>query len=121
MKNFHSFSVSFYIRRNRNSSKNYGIYACIKVQASAPKEICLKNSFRKEDWDSGKGRPKCISEELVRLSIHLDSVKLKLFSICNSLELTSGLLTAENVKNIYLGKRSNVLTVLQLVNNALKR
>lgn len=79
------------------------------------------NSFRKEDWDSGKGRPKCISEELVRLSIHLDSVKLKLLSICNSLELNSELLSAEYVKNIYLGKRSNVLTVLQLVNNALKR
>ncbi|WP_298733418.1 site-specific integrase [uncultured Chitinophaga sp.] len=117
MKRHHNFGVSFYIRQNKNKTKDYSIYACIKAGGTV-RELCIRSGLKKDDWNEGKGRPKEKNDELIMLSLYLDTVKSKLLNICLDLELNAGILSAENVRNIYLDRKSTHYTLLQLIDKA---
>lgn len=114
-------AISFYIRQNRNKNKDYSVYCGIKVFKTAPKELCLLSSIKKEEWDLRKGRPKQTSDHLIKFSLYLDTVKAKLFEIYFDLILNKNELNAETIKNIYLGKGTNDYTLLQLMTDAIKK
>lgn len=57
MRNLDSFTASFYIRLNKNKRKDYSIYCCIKVGKRST-ELCIANSIQRNEWDTGKARPK---------------------------------------------------------------
>jgi integrase/recombinase XerD len=117
----HSFNVSFYIRQNKNKRKDYNIYCCLKVQKDKPKELSIMSGIKREDWDIGKGMPKQSSDDLIKLSLHLDTIKSKLFTIYLDLRLKGEGVSAESVKNIYLGKGSSDYTILQLIDKAIEK
>jgi integrase/recombinase XerD len=89
------------------------------VQEGRPKELCIMGSIKREDWDIGKGMPKQKSDDLIKLSLYLDGIKSKLFNIYLDLKLNDEDVTAEGVKNIYLGKGSRNYTILQLIDKAI--
>jgi hypothetical protein len=99
----HSFNVSFYIRQNKNNRKDYNIYCCLKAQKDKPKELSIMSGIKREDWDMGKGMPKQSSDDLIKLTLYLDTIKSKLFTIYLDLNLKGEEVSAESVKNIYLG------------------
>ncbi len=78
-------------------------------------------SIKREDWDMGKGMPKLKSDDLIKLSLYLDGIKSKLFNIYLDLKLNDEDVTAEGVKNIYLGKGNRNYTVLQLIDKAIEK
>lgn len=117
----HHFRVNFYIRRNRSTKRDYSVYCCIKTSDSPPKEICLVNSIKRKEWDLRKGRPKQSNDQLVKLSLYLDTVKAKLFEIYFDLKRNDSELSAEIIKNIYQGKGTNDYTILQLIDEAVKK
>jgi len=117
----HSFNVSFYIRQNKNKRKDYSIYCCIKVYESRPKELCILGSIKREDWDMGKGMPKQDSDDLTKLSLYLDAIKAKLFNIYLDLKLKGEDVSAQGVKNVYLGKEDRNYTILQLIDKAIEK
>ena len=121
MKSPHQFGSAFYIRQNKNKSKDYSIYCCIKVCERAPVEIRIAGGTKKEDWDLRKGRPKQTREDLITLSLYLDSIKAKLHNIYLELKLKEADFSAETIKNIYLGKGNGDLTILQLVDKAIEK
>src|SRR5688572_8364815 len=115
------FSINFYIRRNRSIKRDYSIYCCIKTSESSPKELCLVNSIKREEWNLRKGTPKHNNDKLIKLSLYLDTVKAKMFEIYFDLKLNKTELSAEIIKNIYLGKGTNDFTFLQLIDVAIKK
>jgi len=112
MKSPHQFGIAFYIRQNKNKSKDYSIYCCIKVCETAPIEICITGGTKKEDWDLGKGRIKQTRDDLIKLSLYLDSIKAKLHDIYLDLKLKEADFSAETIKNIYLRKAASKTMVL---------
>jgi integrase/recombinase XerD len=117
----HQLSISYYVRRNRNIKKDYSVYGCIKIPENPPKEISVVSSIKGDEWDLRKGRPKQTSDHLIKLSLYLDTVEAKLFEIYFDLKLNKGELSAENIKNIYLGKGAKDYTILQLIDEAIKK
>ena len=68
-----------------------------------------------------KGRPKQRSDRLIKLSLLLESIKAKLFEIYLDIKLNKDELSAENIKNIYLGKGTHDYTILELTDQAIKK
>lgn len=121
MKTHHPIGVAFYIRQNKNKVRDHSIYCCIKVRDTAPKELCIKRGVKKEDWDIGKGRPQQKNEDLIKLSLFLDAIKAKLLNIYLDIQLNGDVPSAEDIKNIYLGKEEQHYTFLQLIDKAIKK
>lgn len=116
-----SFRVYFYIRRNRSKHNDYSIYCCIKVEESIPKEICITGNFKRENWDLKKGRPRQNSDQLLKLSLYLDSIKAKLFEIYLDLKLNNREMSADRIKSIYLNRQSDEFTILRLIDIAIEK
>jgi len=91
------------------------------VQEGRPKELCIMGIIKREHWDMGKGMPKQNSDDLIKLSLSLDGIRAKLFNIYLDLKLNGEDVTAEAVKNIYLGKGSRNYTILQLIDKAIEK
>jgi integrase/recombinase XerD len=119
MNNSYPFNVSFYIRKNKNNKKNYSVYCCIKILETSPRELCVVNDMNRSEWNLRKGRPKQNSDKMIKLSLYLDKIKAELFEIYLDIKLHNGELSAENIKNIYTGKSSNDITILELVDVAI--
>jgi integrase len=91
------------------------------VQKDKPKELSIMSGIKREDRDMGKGMPKQSSDDLIKLSLYLDAIKSKLFTIYLDFKLKGEEVSAESVKNIYLGKGSSDYTILQLIDNAIEK
>ncbi len=116
-----SFHVHFYIRQNKNRNDDYSAYCSIKMAGSGTKQICVLRSIKRADWDLGKVKPKQINDHLIKLSLHLDAIKAKLFDIYFDLTRNSAEISAERIKNIYLGKDEPGYTILWLIDIAIKK
>ncbi|MBO9200783.1 MULTISPECIES: hypothetical protein [Niastella] len=71
---------------------------------SATNRNVIIDSVKRSDWDMRKGLPKQTTDYLVKLSVFLDSVKVKLFEIYLDLKLSNEEISVARIKNIYLGK-----------------
>jgi integrase/recombinase XerD len=91
------------------------------VQKDKPKELSIMSGIKREDWDMGKGMPKQSSDDLIKLTLYLDTIKSKLFSIYLDLKLKGNHVSLDDIKNIYLGKTSQHYTILQLIDNAIAK
>ncbi len=120
MKNFNSFFVSFYIRKNRNKLKNYSVFCCIKL-AERLTEICISGNIKQTEWDTRKARPKQETDYLIKLSIYLDTIKAELFNIYLDIKLTGEECTAQRIKTIFLNKEVRQFSILQLIDKAIQK
>ncbi|WP_158563188.1 site-specific integrase [Chitinophaga silvatica] len=116
MRSENTFGVTFSIRQNKNKRKDYSVFARITCNNSPEREITIKGGFNSEDWDEARRWPLQTTQELKELSTYLEKVKAKLTTIFQELELKEGVLSAENIKNHYLGIGPDVqkVTMLQL-------
>ncbi|NLU90634.1 phage integrase SAM-like domain-containing protein [Chitinophaga sp. Ak27] len=116
MRSENTFGVRFALRQNKNKRKDYSVYARIACNNSPERELTIKGSFQLENWDAEKGGPYLTSKELKEFATYLEKVKSKLTAIFQDLELKEGVLTAENIKNCYLGIGPDIqkVTMLQL-------
>jgi hypothetical protein len=100
-KNKNSFGVHFLLRQNRPIKDKYPVYARIAVNKTRS-ELALK-LWEKEDWNSSQGMAKPKSEELIELNSYLEKIRGKIASHYRALDLDDNILTAEILKNPYLG------------------
>src|SRR5579863_1667367 len=121
MQNYQAIKIGFYIRQNRNLKRDCSVYCCIKLSNERVKELCVANGIKKDQWDLRKGRPKQKTDYLIKLAIFLDTVKARLLSIFLDLKMGKVEPSAEKIKNIYLGKENFDLTILQLIDQAIKK
>jgi hypothetical protein len=100
MKSTNTFGVHFIVRQL--PSGNCYIYARIAVNKSRS-ELALKQSISKDDWNTAKGIAKPKNEKLKQINSHLEEVRGKLVRHYQQLRLGDDLITAEAVKNAFLG------------------
>jgi len=102
MRNENTFGLHFTLRIGRAVREKFPIYARIVVNKSRC-ELALKCHVRKEDWNGIKGAAKPATEELRLLNSYLEEVRGKLVKQYRALHITDSVITAEAVKNGYLG------------------
>src|SRR5450432_565897 len=102
MKNANTFGVHFSLRLDRPVSGKFPIYVRIIVNKSRC-TVALKSLVKQEDWNIGKGSPKLKNEELKQLASYLEEVRSKVVVHFQRLQLENTIVTAEAVKNAYLG------------------
>src|SRR6478752_6007074 len=102
MKGKNTFCVHFILRLARSKNGKAPIYARIVVNTSRV-EITIKAFVDPDDWNDNKGAAKPKNEALRELNNYLEDVKGKLFTHYRNLKIDEELLTAETVKNSYLG------------------
>ncbi|MDQ0107438.1 integrase [Chitinophaga terrae (ex Kim and Jung 2007)] len=114
MRSENTFGVSFTIRKNKNKRQDHSVVGIIACNNTPEKELTIKGAFDGRHWDQGAGWPKLHTTELKQFATHLEKVKSKLTAIFQDLELKEGILTAENIKNHYLGKGAEEQRVTML-------
>ncbi len=102
MKNTNTFGVHFTLRQSRQVDGKSPVYVRIVVNKSRC-ELALKCYLKKEDWTvRGLAKPK--NEELKQLNSYLEEVRAKIINYYRNLERQQMVITAEAVKNAYLGQ-----------------
>src|SRR5258708_11813877 len=102
MRSSNTFGVHFTLRLNRPINGKFPLYLRIVVNKSRC-ELALKCYLTKEDWNAGKGVVKSHNEELKQLNNYLEGMRAKLYGHYQELILSGAIVTAETVKNAYLG------------------
>ncbi len=102
MRSSNTFGVHFTLRRNRPVNGKFPLYCRITVNGSRC-ELALKYYLADSDWNTGKGAAKPSTEELKQLNNYLEEIRGKLFHHYQDFSVSGILVTAEAVKNAYLG------------------
>jgi site-specific recombinase XerD len=101
MRSSNTFGLHFVLRPTPKTA--HAIYVRIVVNGTRC-ELALKQTIDKKDWNAEKGAARPLTPALKRLNSHLEEVRAKIVSHYQQLNLADEYLTAEMVKNSYLGK-----------------
>jgi len=101
MRSSNTFGLHFVLRPAQKG--NYAIYVRIVVNRTWC-ELALKQIIDKKDWNTDKGAARPKTPALKQLNTYLEEVRAKLVSHYQQLNLSGDYLTAEMLKNSYLGK-----------------
>ena len=107
MKNTNTFGVHFTLRQSREVNGKSPVYVRIVVNKSRC-ELALKCYLKKEDWNTARGLAKSKNEELKKLNTYLEDVRARIINHYRNLERQEMVITAEAVKNAYLGQGEQV-------------
>jgi len=102
MRTTHSFSIDFIIRRCKDDKGQALIYARITVDEER-KEISLKERIGVSDWDPRQEIVRGRTESVKGLNKHIEDVRFKIKDKYRLLCDKEALITAETVKQAYLG------------------
>jgi hypothetical protein len=113
MKTSQSFRIHFTIRADKAKDGKAPLYACITVN----KERCyiaLKQLVDVNNWDQARSVARGNREETKSLNNYLNQVRMALGNCYQQLQLKGGMLSAEAVKNAFLGTDEEVYTLSRL-------
>ena len=115
MKKTNTFGVHLVIRLNRMKDGKCPIHLRIVVNGTRS-ELSLKSMVAPEDWNLRKGLAKPKNESLKLLNNYFEDVRGRLYTHYRELKIEGDVVTAEAVKNSYLGikKESNNYSLLWL-------
>lgn len=102
MRSTHSFGIDFIIRRCKEDRTKAFIYARITVDEER-KEISLKEQVDVDIWDSKKESVNGKSTQVKAINKTIEDVRFRIKEQYRVLCDTQALVTAETVKNAYLG------------------
>src|SRR5882672_12315117 len=102
MRSSNTFGMHFTLRNKQQNGK-HPIYARITVNKTRC-ELSLKYYLHKNDWNEIKGIAKAKNEELKQLNSYLEEVRGKLARHYRELLMQDKEVTAETVKDAYVGK-----------------
>jgi integrase/recombinase XerD len=112
MRSTHTFAVNF-IKRNCKDDKTQAfIYARITVDEEQ-REISLKERISAADWDTDKEVVKGKSEKAKSLNIYIEDVRVRIIEKYRVLCDKEALITAESVKQAYLGTHTTLKGILK--------
>jgi len=109
-----TFSVLFWANRSKSRNGLAPIYARITVDGKRS-EISLKRSIAYDTWDNARGKAKGTKAEAKTLNAYLDQIKSRLLECQETLQREKRLVTAEVIKNLYLGVGVREHTLLNLI------
>ena len=109
-----TFSILFWINKSKVKNGEAPIWARLTVDG-ARVEISIKRSINPENWNSEKGQAKGTKEEMRTLNNYIDQVRLQLLNCQQQLMADKRLVTAEAIKNMYLGKHEREHSLMTLI------
>ena len=111
MKTVHTFTILFWIRREKIQDGMAPVYARVTVDGKRS-EISIKKSVDPDRWDAKKGIAKGTKEESRVLNDYLDQVRNQLFDCYKELKQQKKSITSDAVKSKYLGQDEKEHTLL---------
>jgi hypothetical protein len=105
MENNHTFAVDFLIRKCKGDKKRAFIYVRITVDEERS-EVSTKEQIDVASWESTKGCVRGKTIEVKEINQHLDDIRYKIKSKYRLLKESDSLITAESIKQSYLGTQS---------------
>lgn len=115
MRTTNTFGIQFIIRKNKAKDGLTPIYARITVD-SRRVEISLKRWINPDDWNSSKGMARGSREEIKSLNHYLEEVNTRLVECYQEMQVQKRLITADAIKNMFLGIDQKEYTLCKLVN-----
>ena|GEM_PF-19144 len=106
MRSSNTFGVHFTLRTREQNGK-HPVYARITVNKTRC-ELSLKQYLYKKDWSEIKGIAKPKNEELKQLNSYLEEIRGKLVHHYRELLMQDKEVTAEIVKDVFVGKKEKV-------------
>ncbi|EMR00622.1 site-specific integrase [Cesiribacter andamanensis] len=114
MKAKNTFGISFFIKKYKRKGEQAPLYARITVDGKSL-DLSLKRKAPLHNWDEGKGTVKGNKEEIRTLAAYLEQVRNRLYDCRQELEKERRLLTAEAIKQRYLGEDESGKTLEELM------
>lgn len=106
MRTDHSFALNFIKRNCSNDKKKALVYARITIDGERA-EISLKEKINSDEWDSRKEIVKGKSIQVKALNQYIDDLRFGIKSKYRLLKENTSLITAEIIKQAYLGTHSS--------------
>jgi site-specific recombinase XerD len=114
MRNTSTFRIKFILRKNKAKEDSSPIYVRITVDTRRL-ELSLKQSILPDNWDPIKTKAKGNSEEAKSLNHYLDEVHARLIEHYQTLQIQKELITADAIKNMFLGIDQKDYTLRKLI------
>ncbi len=107
MKTTHTFGIDFIIRRCKENREKAFIYARITVDGEA-KEISLKERISPTEWDNKNETVTGKSIQVKSINNFIEETRFRIKEHYRALQQKEELVTAETVKQSYLGKHTSL-------------
>jgi len=114
MRTSNSFGVHFIVRMNKAKDAKAPLYVRISVNQKRC-EIALKRLVKVKDWNNAKGLAKPKNEDLKNLNNYLEQVRAQISGCFQELQLKKKLITADAIKNLFLGVEKQEHTLCNLM------
>ena len=109
-----TFSVTFFVKRAKEKSGKFPIYARITVNSKRA-DISIKREVEEQNWNSAKGMVKGIKDEIKALGSYLEQFRSMVVENYQQMVLERKMITCETVKNKVLGKEHYEHTLCTLI------
>jgi integrase len=113
MKTVHTFSILFWIRREKVQDGKAPVYARVTVDGKRS-EISIKRNIDPESWNPKKGIAKGTKEESRMLNVYIEQVRNQLFECYQELQKQKKLITADAIKSKYFGLDEKEHTLISI-------
>lgn len=107
-----TYSTAFIVRASRSNKEGLPIYCRITVN-SQRSEFSIKTSAPENIWDNGKAKGN--SEAAKRINSYLKQIEAKVFEHYREMLAKNELVTADGLKNAYLGIVENQQSLMSLI------
>lgn len=112
-----TFSILFYPRGNDiDKNGNAPIYLRITVNGKRS-ELSIKRKVLLSRWNSEAGKVRGTTTDVRELNKYMDNIKVKIYKIQETLSENQELVTADIIKNVYLGKGIRHKMLLEIFQN----
>jgi integrase len=122
MTTTNTFGVVVFIKRQKGRNDHAPIYARITVDGKRV-ELSIKKDIHMDNWNYGKGMAKGKSEEIKAFNTYLEQIRSRMVECYQQLQLKKQLITAEAVKNKFLGieeKEHSLMSLFDYHNEEMK-
>ena len=109
-----TFSLLFYVKKSKMGSDNTApIYLRITVNGKRA-EVSTKRTVAPDKWNTGKGYVRGTTEDVKALNAYLDTLRSKVYEHHQQLLIRSKTITAQAIRNAYLGITERQHTLLEV-------
>jgi len=108
------FSLLFYLKKAKTDNTGKAPIYCRVTVNGKRSELSIKRSIEASKWSSKKGYVRGTTEEVRSMNVYIDTVRNKLYEYQREVIDKNTVLTAEGLKNMYLGIDECNKTVLEI-------